>query len=125
MCLCVFVLAGTREGLGVQRSFSVKSLVGVAAPSDLVGSFLVEILHSVEGGDIEQRCSNLEINLPCLRLLSLSLTCVYILLAYIAFIFICLIYTCAKIDICLGLFAHTCIQPREPERRLNSYLEES
>ena len=58
------------------RSFIVNSLVGVAAPSDPVGSFLVEILHSVEGGDIEQVCSNLEINLSCLRLLSLFLTCV-------------------------------------------------
>jgi len=72
----------------------VNSLVGVAATSDLVGSFLVKILHSVEGRDVEQGCSNLETNLPCLRLLSLSLslTCLYILHAYIAFIFICLIY---------------------------------
>ena len=64
-----------------------KELVGVAAPSDPVGSILVEILHSVEGGDVEQRCSNLETNLPCLRLLSLSLTCVYILHAYIIYLF--------------------------------------
>ena len=71
------------------------------------------------------RVLNLETNLPYLQLLSLSLTCVYILHAYIAFIFICLIYTCAQIDICLGLFAYTCIQPREPKRHLNSYLEES
>ena len=91
----------------------MNSLVGVAVPSDPVGSILVEILHSVEGGDVEQGCSNLEINLPCLRLLSLSLTYVYILHAYITFILICLIYTCAQIDICLGLFAYTCIQPRE------------
>ena len=48
---------GTRES---------KELVGVAAPSDPVGSILVEILHSVEGGDVEQVCSNLETNLPCL-----------------------------------------------------------
>ena len=73
----------------------MNSLVGVAAPSDPEGSFLVEILYSVEGGDIEQVCSNLETILPCLRLLSLSLTCLYILYAYIAFIFICLIYICA------------------------------
>ena len=46
----------------------------------------MKILHSVEGGDIEQGCSNLEINLPCLRLLSLSLTCVYILHALIVHI---------------------------------------
>ena len=57
------------------------------APSDPVGSILV-ILHSVEGGDIEQGCSSLETNLPCLRLLSLSLsiTCVYILHALIVHI---------------------------------------
>ena len=35
---------GTRES---------KELAGVAAPSDPVGSILVEILHSVEGGDVE------------------------------------------------------------------------
>ena len=70
----------------------MNSLVGVAAPSDPVGSFLVKILHSVEGGGVEQGCSNLKTNLPCLRLLSLSLTLVYILLAYIAFIFIFFIY---------------------------------
>ena len=56
----------------------MNSLVGVAAPSDPVGSFLVKILHSVEGGDVEQGCSNLETNLPCLRLLSLYLSLVFI-----------------------------------------------
>ena len=55
---------GTRES---------KELVGVATPSDPVGSILVEIFYSVEGGDVEQVCSNLETNIPCLRLLSLSL----------------------------------------------------
>ena len=88
----MFLLAGTSEGTRESRSSSVNSLVGVAAPSDPVGSILVEILHSVEGGDVEQVCSNLETILPCLRLLSLSLTCLYILHAHIAFIFICLIY---------------------------------
>ena len=45
----------------------------------------MEILHSDEGRNIEQVCSNLETNLPCLRLLislSLSLTCVLYLYAY-------------------------------------------
>ena len=82
----------------------MNSLVGVTAPSDPVGSILVKILHSVEGGDVEQVCSNLEIILPCLRLLSLSLTCVYILHAHIAFIFICLIYTCDKL-----IYAWNCL----------------
>ena len=84
--LACVVLAGTREGLEVQRSSSVNSLVGVAALSDPVGSFLVKIFHSVEGGDVEQGCSNLETNLPCLRLLYLSLICVYILHALIVHI---------------------------------------
>jgi len=81
----------------------VNSLVGVAAQSDPVRSIIVKILHSIEGEDVEQMCSNLEIILPCLRLLSLSLTCLYILHAYIASIFICLIYICAHIVICLGI----------------------
>ena len=73
----------------------MNSLVGVAAPSDPVGSFLVEILHSVEGRDVEQGCSNLKTNLPCLRLLFLSLTCVYILHALIVHIHYLLdIYLC-------------------------------
>ena len=46
----------------------------------------MEILHSVEGGDVEQGCSNLETNLQYLRLLSLPLTCVYILHAIIVYI---------------------------------------
>ena len=66
MCLRCVILAGTREGLESPKESSVNSLVGVTAPSDPVGSFLVKILHSVEGGDVEQVCSNLETNLPCL-----------------------------------------------------------
>ena len=84
--LACVVLAGTREGLVSPKSSSV-----------IRGLFLVEILHSIEGGDVEQGCSNLETNLPCLQLLSLSLTCVYILHAYIAYIFICLIYLVLKL----------------------------
>jgi len=48
------------------QEFLREFVVGVAAPSDLVGSSFVEILHSVEGGDVEQVYSNLETNLPCL-----------------------------------------------------------
>ena len=59
---CV-VLAGTSEEL---VGLECELVVGVATPSDPVGSFLVEILHSVEGGDVEHGCSNLETNLPCL-----------------------------------------------------------
>ena len=110
----------------VQRSSSVNSRVGVAAPSDPVGSILVEILHSVEGGDVEQVCSNLETILSCLRLLSPYLSLVFISCLYLLLISItCLIYTCAILSYTWGLFAHTYIQPRESKRYLNSYLEES
>ena len=74
MGLWCVILAGTSEGTRESKSSSGNSFVGVAAPSDPVGSFLVKILHSVEGGDVEYGCSNLETNLPCLRLLSLSLS---------------------------------------------------
>ena len=96
----------------------MNSLVGVAAPSDPVGSIIVEILHSVEGGDVKQVCSNLETILLYLRLPSLYLSlvfisCILILLSslYARYTFVLkLIYT-------WGLFAHTCIQPREPYRQ--------
>ena len=78
-------------------------VVGVATPSNLAGSFIVKILHSGEGGDVEQVCSKLETNLPYLQLLiSLSLTCVYILHAC---------YNCAHLymlDI-LVLNCYTCL----------------
>ena len=70
----------------------MNSLVGIAAPSDLVGSFLVKILHSVEGGNVEQGCSNLS---PIFAIAHLSLTCVSYL-ARLLFIHItCLIFPCA------------------------------
>ena len=96
MLVCV-VLAGTRY-LRVQE-FLRELFVGVMVPSDLAGSFLVKILHSVEGGDVEQVCSNLKTILFCLRLLiSLSHLCLFILHTYIVYLFICLIYLCS-IDI--------------------------
>ena len=48
------------------QEFLRELIVGVVAPSDLAGSILVEILHSGEGGDVEQVCSNLKIILSCL-----------------------------------------------------------
>ena len=65
---CVVLARGTSKSM----EFYCQLVVGVAAPSGPVGSILAEILHSVEGEDVEQGCSNLETNLPCLRLLSLS-----------------------------------------------------
>ena len=77
VCSC-----GNKRGI---REF--KELVGVAAPSDLVGSILVKILYSIEGGDVEQVCSNLETNLSCLRVLSLSLTCLYLACYYCVYLY--------------------------------------
>ena len=36
------------------REFLRELIVGVAAPSDLVGSFIVKILHCAEGGDVSK-----------------------------------------------------------------------
>ena len=52
MCLCVLFLREQVRDLQVQE-FLRELVVGVVAPSDFAGSILVEILHSVEGGDIE------------------------------------------------------------------------
>ena len=64
MLACV-VLAGTSERLAVQELLR-ELIVVIIAPSNLAESILVKILHSVEGGDVAQVCSNLKIILPCL-----------------------------------------------------------
>ena len=78
------------------QEFLRELVVGVVVPSDLAGSFIMKILHSGEGGDIEQVA---QISKQFSRICDCSflsqLTCVYILLALIAYIFICLIFTCA------------------------------
>jgi len=63
--LACVVLAGTKKDLRVQE-FLWELVIGVAAPSDLAGSFIVKILHSVEGVDAKQVCLNLETILPYL-----------------------------------------------------------
>ena len=65
----------------------MNSFVGIAPPSDPVGSILVKILYSVEGRRrgvrvLEPRNKSLVFEIA----LSLSLTCVYILLMLIAHI---------------------------------------
>jgi len=71
------------------QDFLKELVVGVAALSDLVGSYIVEILHSGEGGDVEQvdqtskqfsrvcNCSSISLNslvfISCLLLLFTSL----------------------------------------------------
>ena len=63
--LACVVLVGTSERLAGPRVLE-GLVVRVAALSDLAGLILVKILHSVEGRDVEQVCSNLETILPCL-----------------------------------------------------------
>ena len=58
---CV-VLAGTSEGLAGLRVLE-GARCRCCGTSDLAGSILVKIFHSVKGGDVEQVCSNLETNL--------------------------------------------------------------
>ena len=70
----------------VKRSPSVNLLVGVAAPSDPVESFLVKILHSVESGDVEQGCSNLEITLVFAIALSISHLYLYLACTYCSYL---------------------------------------
>jgi len=50
---CVLFLQGQVRDLRVQELLR-ELVVGVAAPSDLARSIIVEILHSVEGGNVEQ-----------------------------------------------------------------------
>ena len=85
------------------QEFLRELVVGVATLSDLARLILVEILHSVEGGNIEQVCSNLETILSCLRLLiSLSLTHTHLcFISCICLLFIsliCLIYLLLKLN---------------------------
>ena len=75
----------------------MNSLVGVAAPSDPMGSrFIVKILYSVEGGDVKQVCLNLEtISRVCdcslsISHLSLYLACLYCFHLYMLDIYLCL-----------------------------------
>ena len=67
------------------QEFLRELVVGFEVPSDLARSIIMEILHSVEDGDVEQVCSNLKTVLPCLRLL-IFLSLVFISCMLILFI---------------------------------------
>ena len=70
------------------QEFLRELVVGVATPSDLGGSILVKIFHSVKDMDVNQVCSILETNLPCLRLLlSLSLVFIYLACLYCSYLY--------------------------------------
>ena len=95
------------------------------------GERSIGILHSgkpscVEGGDVEQVCSNLE-TYPCVcdcSLLLSFLLCLFYILHYLhCLYFTCLIYTLVlNCYIYLrGIVANTSIQPREPTRHLNPF----
>ena len=113
------------------QEFLRELVVGVMTPSDLGRSIRVKILHSGEGGGIEQVAqTSKQISRIC-DCLSLSHLCLYILHAFIVYILTCLIYLCF-IDIhCFNILhslvlnislhawychcacVHTCIKPRE------------
>ena len=78
------------RNLRVQEFFR-ELVVGVTALRDFAGSIIVKILHSVEGEDVPQVCSNLEIILQCLRLLTLSILTLLslYLLAHLSCLLIC------------------------------------
>ena len=90
----------------------------------------IGILHSgnpscVEGGDVEQVCSNLE-TYPCVcdcYSLSLFVSCYILHVIYCVHLYMHDIFLVLIIDIytCVGLFANTCIQPREPTRHLSLF----
>ena len=92
---CVLFLQEQVRYLGVQE-FLRELVIGVAAPSDLAGSFLMEILHCAEGGSVEEVIQiSKQISCICDCSSLSQLTCVFILLALIVYIIICLIFTCA------------------------------
>jgi len=77
------------------QEFLRELIVGIATPSDLARSFIVKILHSGKGGNVEQVARTSKQFSRVCDCLSLSqLTCVYILHVHIDHIIICLIFTC-------------------------------
>ena len=60
------------------QEFLREIIVGGATPSDLAGSFIVKIIHSGEGGDVEQVARTSKQFSRICDCSSLSLTCVYI-----------------------------------------------
>ena len=102
MYLRVLFLQEQVSDLRVQE-FLRELMVGVAAPSDFVGSILLKIFHSVKGEDVEQVCLYVETTLPCLRLLiSLSLEFISCMLLLFTS-FTCLIFLYASYIYLLGI----------------------
>ena len=83
VCLRVLFLREQVRDLRVQ-DFLRELIIGVAAPGDLVGSIIVEILHSGEGGDVEQVArTSKQISRVCDYLfLPLSLVFIYLACFY-------------------------------------------
>ena len=59
------------------QEFLREFIAGIVAPGDLAGLIIVEILHSDEGGDVEQVLEP-QNNSPVFAIAHLSLTCVLI-----------------------------------------------
>jgi len=109
--LTVCSSCGNKRGTSESKSSSVNSLYELRHRVIWWDQFLVEIFYSVEGGDEEQGCLNLEINLPCLRLLSISHLCLYLACLHCSYPYM-FDLSCAILFYAWGLFAHTCIQSR-------------
>jgi len=87
------------------------------------GIVIVEILHSGEDG----RASVLEHRNKSLvfAIAYLSLTCIYISCMLLLLTFLYAWYSCAQLNICLGIFAHTCISQERHSDTSTLNLEES
>ena len=100
---CVLFLQEQVSDLRVQE-FLKELVIGFAAPSDFAGSIMVKILHSGEGGDVEQvtRTSK-QFSRVCDCLFFSTHLCFISCILLIVHISICW-YDLCLIDICLGLF---------------------
>ena len=91
------------------QEFLRELIIGVAAPSDLAGSILVEILHYGEGGDVEQVARILkQISRVCDCLVSFSHLCLYLACSYCLHLYTLYIYL-SSIDVCVCLCVCVCM----------------
>ena len=96
-------LAGTSEGLAGPRVLE-GAHCRCCGPSDLAGSFLMEILHCGEGGDVEQVArTSKQFSCVC-DCSSLSTHLLFITCSHYYYLYMLDIYTCAKLIYLLGLF---------------------
>jgi len=102
VCLCVLFLREQARDLRVQVLEGARCRCCGTKRS--FGILLVKILHSGEGGGVEQVCSNLETILSCLRLfISLSLVVLYLAFLY------CLHHYMLDIFVLYWIYAWDCL----------------